>query len=95
MHRCILRVEEDLCSGPAKMSSSESASVNDIEKKAPDKTSTVAEGDISNVNISPANPHYDRYLELHRQFDGKARAKFVRKRESDQNVWRPNFGHGD
>ncbi|KAK9777599.1 putative Major facilitator superfamily (MFS) profile domain-containing protein [Seiridium cardinale] len=61
------------------MSSSESASVNDIEKKALGKTTTTTEGDVSNVNIASANPHYDRYLELHRQFDGAARAKFIRK----------------
>lgn len=65
------------------MSSSESASVNDVEKKALDRTTTTTEGDVSDTYIPSSNPEYDRYLELHQLFEGPARARFIRKREFD------------
>lgn len=65
-------------------SSLESSSTNhDVEKKAIGHTPEAAERSIANGNISLlCNPAYERYLELHDQFQGPARTKLIRKRES-------------
>lgn len=67
------------------MSSSEATSVNDghdVEKKAAlGSVTTPAGTDVSDGNVTSSNSQYERYLDLHRHFQGPARAKFIRKCE--------------
>lgn len=56
----------------------ESSSIDDVEKKAPGPTGTM-EKDVGDGAISAPDSEYERYLELHHQFDGPARAKLIRK----------------
>lgn len=67
------------------MSSSGATSLNDghdAEKKAAlGSVATPAGTDVSDGNVTSSNPQYERYLDLHRLFQGPARARFIRKRE--------------
>ncbi|KAI0174758.1 major facilitator superfamily domain-containing protein [Pestalotiopsis sp. NC0098] len=65
------------------MSSSGATSLNDghdAEKKAAvGSVATPAGTDVSDGNVTSSNPQYERYLDLHRLFQGPARARFIRK----------------
>jgi hypothetical protein len=54
----------------------------DMDTKPSEKIETSAHG---------VNPEYERYLDLHRQFEGPARKTLIRKRkyfaQSDDVVW--------
>ncbi|KAI0378181.1 major facilitator superfamily domain-containing protein [Hypomontagnella monticulosa] len=56
----------------------ESSSIGDIEKKAPGRTHTM-EKDVGDGAVSTPDSEYERYLELHHQFDGPGHAKLIRK----------------
>ncbi|KAI1776122.1 major facilitator superfamily domain-containing protein [Hypoxylon cercidicola] len=56
----------------------ETSSIGDVEKTAAGQTHTT-EKDVTNGSISTSSSEYERYLELHHQFEGPARAKLVRK----------------
>lgn len=72
------------------MSSSGATSLNDghdAEKKAAiGSVATPAGTDVSDGNVTSSNPQYERYLDLHRLFQGPARARFIRKREWNASI---------
>lgn len=62
----------------------ESSSIGDVEKRATTRTHAM-EKDLTDGSVTTPNAEYERYLELHHQFEGPARAKLIRKREKKPN----------
>lgn len=58
----------------------EASSVEDMEKKAVAQTNDSVSVSMSGEGAS-GNPEYDRYLDLHRQFEGAGMKQLLRKRE--------------
>ncbi|KAJ9130830.1 Major facilitator superfamily transporter [Pleurostoma richardsiae] len=56
---------------------SEVSSTEDIEKRALEQPTSIKSAAVGEV--SEPNPEYERYLELHHQFDGPGRKKLMRK----------------
>lgn len=56
----------------------ESGSIGDVEKTAATRAHTM-EKDVTDGSVSTSHSEYERYLELHHQFEGPARAKLIRK----------------
>jgi hypothetical protein len=55
----------------------DSSSVDDAERK----TAGVSDAySVSEGQASSPNPEYDRYLDLHRKFEGEGKKKLLRKR---------------
>lgn len=62
------------------MPPSEMSSAEDVEKRVPEQK--VSSGDTAEGFVSAShNPEYDRYLELHREFEGSGRKRLLKKRE--------------
>lgn len=62
---------------PSQISNVDSSSLEDVEKKAPRGPMTTNE--VVEGHVSTHAPEYERYLELHREFDGPGHKKLVRK----------------
>lgn len=55
-------------------------SVEDVEKKTPGQTLATEANSVSEGHAASTSAEYDRYLDLHRRFEGAAQKKLLRKR---------------
>ncbi|KAI8182364.1 MFS transporter prlL [Colletotrichum sp. SAR 10_75] len=57
----------------------DASSIEDVEKKTPDQNSPSSKASVAEGQANSPNSEYERYLDLHRQFEGAGRKRLLQK----------------